>query len=516
MNQRYRWLFIAATTAACSAAHAAHPGRDFEVVPGGGHPGCEQVDARACVGLAIDAMGGRARLAGIATVQFDAVGHRAMAEQSYRQSPFITVYERDKVTMDFGGGRLARNYRLTMPMIDPDKVEIDGTVVATAQGGVRRGAKGDTPCSPADLDAVAEALALGPERLLLTAAAASDLHYAPPQWLRSTPHTVVEFDWHGTPVRVLLNGSNHLPDARQRTTTFRDYWFAWGDVDQRVYFDNWHIVDGMVIPTNRVEQRNGVPWTSTQRSGITFNGEVKAGTFTMDAKAAAASAASKGWDRPFSDKAKIELAPGIELYRGAWNTTLVRQDDGVLVLEAPIAPSYAQAVFAKARASFPGAAIKGVLTSSDSWPHVAGVREAVAERLPVYVLDLNQPLLARMVAAPHSLRPDRLQRSPAPPQWRVVHGRLQIGSGANRAVLYPLRGAATERQYMVYFPQHRLLYASDTLALLPDKSLYNPQLMHEVVQAVEREHLQVDTVFAMHQGPTPWKDVRRMVAQALK
>jgi hypothetical protein len=28
-----------------------------------------------------------------------------------------------------------------------------------------------------------------------------------------------------------------------------------------------------------------------------------------------------------------------------------------------------------------------------------------------------------------------------------------------------------------------------------------------VRQAVEREHLAVDTVYAMHQGPTPWKEV---------
>jgi hypothetical protein len=40
-----------------------------------------------------------------------------------------------------------------------------------------------------------------------------------------------------------------------------------------------------------------------------------------------------------------------------------------------------------------------------------------------------------------------------------------------------------------------------------DHSLYDPQLMHEVRQAVEREHLTVDTVYAMHQAPTAWKDV---------
>ena len=71
-------------------------------------------------------------------------------------------------------------------------------------------------------------------------------------------------------------------------------------------------------------------------------------------------------------------------------------------------------------------------------------------------------------------------------------------------VLYPLRGASTERQYMVYFPERRLLYASDTLVVNDDHTLYDPELFHEVVEAVEQEHLVVDTVYAMHQAPVPW------------
>jgi hypothetical protein len=196
----------------------------------------------------------------------------------------------------------------------------------------------------------------------------------------------------------------------------------------------------------------------------------------------------------------------------------------VLVLEAPISPHYVEGVLAKARSTFPGVPIKAVLSSSDSWPHMAGVREAVAEGLPVYILDLNQPLLDRLVAAPHRLQPDRCSPRRKPPQWHVVSGKQEIGSGANRVVIYPLRGASTERQYMVYFPQHKLLYASDTLALNADHTLYDPELMHEVVQAVAREHLEVNTVYAMHEGPTPgptwsvwstWRRNSRFDRQAL-
>jgi hypothetical protein len=150
-----------------------------------------------------------------------------------------------------------------------------------------------------------------------------------------------------------------------------------------------------------------------------------------------------------------------------------------------------------------------------------------------------------MMAAPHTIDPDALQMvkdgkgtnaaststpsgaagaSGAPvsstasgtPNWKIVSGKIEIGSDANRLELYPLRGASTERQYMVYFPQHHLLYASDTLALNDDGSLYDPELMHEVAQAVARENLQVETVFAMHQGPIPWTQVTAALEKAQK
>jgi hypothetical protein len=98
--------------------------------------------------------------------------------------------------------------------------------------------------------------------------------------------------------------------------------------------------------------------------------------------------------------------------------------------------------------------------------------------------------------------------------WKIVAGKEELGAGPNRMELYPIRGASTERQYMVYFPEHRLLYASDTLVINDDGSLYDPELMFEVKQAVERAKLKVDTVFAMHQTPVPWEKVVGLIEKA--
>jgi hypothetical protein len=489
-------LTIGAVAAPCMAAQA-QPGT----------PGCDGLAARECVALAQTAMGGAQKLADVHSVRLDVISHTTVMEQSYRQAPFYTAYERDKTTIDLAGARLRTEAHSVWPESDLGQGDTDNILIVTAHGGVYHGAQGDSPCSLADLDGTRATVALGPLRLLATALAAADLHYAAPQTVRGAPHAVLAFTWQGQPVRVLLNSFNHLPDAVETTWQPHDFWYFWGDVQERRYWDNWRYTHGITYPSSEIVERNGATWNSSQVLDVKFNGAIEEKDFAADPKAVAQSVAQKGWDRPFKAAQDTSLAAGIDLYSGSWNTTIVRQDDGVVILETPISALFTQGIFAEAARRYPGAKIKAVVTTSDSWPHVGGIRFDVARGMPIYVLDANVPLLDRLLAAPHRLAPDALQSAPRKPDWQVVTAKRVIGAGANRMELYPLRGASTERQYMVYFPAQRLLYASDTLVLNEDHSLYDPQLMHEVRQAVEREHLNVDTVYAMHQAPSAWKDV---------
>ena len=472
-------------------------------------------DAHRCVELAIAAMGGRNKLESIKSARLDILKSTLLTEQSYRQAPFITSYERDHVTLDLAGRRLLNAAHSFWPESDPKQFESDSLLIVTPAGGVTRSGNQDSPCSGATLDGAYQTLALGPARLLLTAAEAADLHTAPPETLRSTQHAVVAFTWNKIPVRILINSFNHLPDAVETTQQFRDFWYYWGDVTQRVYFDDWQLWGGVVYPTNQVIERNGLVWSSAQVFDLEWNVPLDEKQLTVDATAAQHSTESKGWNRfSLSVSDATPLAANVDLYPGAWNSTLVREPDGIVLLETPISSAFTEGIFAEARRKYPGVPIKAIISTSDSWPHVGGIRFDVAEGIPIYILDLNQPLLERMLAAPHTVSPDVLTSSPRRPDWRIVSGKTVVGSGANRMELYPLRGASTERQLMVYFPGHRLLYASDTLVINDDHSLYDPELMREVVVAVEREHLAVDTVFAMHQVPIPWTQAVELVHKA--
>jgi hypothetical protein len=478
-------------------------------------PGCAHASAKQCVDLALEAMGGRERLQQLKSVRLQTIGHTLLTEQSYRQAPFITSYERGQTTLDLANQRMLTEAKVTWPESDPNQADSDITLVVGPAGGVYRGKDEDSPCSLADLDSAGQALALGPARLLLTASDAPDLHFEAPETLRSTPHSVVVFTWKRIPVRVLLNQFNHLPDAVETTQEFHDFWYFWGDVRQRIYFDNFELFHGITYPTNSVEERNDIVWSSTQALNVEFNVHTDDKTFAMNDEVAKKSATSPGWNHPFSTTQAVALAPGVDLFPGAWNSTVVRQPDGIVILEAPISGLYMQGVIEQAKKLYPGLPIKAVLSTSDSWPHTGGVRVAVAQGLPVYILDLNRSLLDKMMTAPHKLDPDALENAKKPhADWKIVSEKQEIGAGANRVELYPLRGASTERQYMVYFPEHRLLYASDTVVLNDDGSLYDPELTWEVAQAVKREGLKVDRVFAMHQAPVSWEQVVALISKA--
>ena len=295
------------------------------------NPGCAEKSAKQCVDVALEAMGGRERLQQVKNVRLQNIGHTLLVEQSYRQAPFITSYERDQTTVDLVNQRIRMEEKMTWPESNANKADSELLLIVGREGGVYHSKKGDSPCSLGNLDAAHEMLNLGPERLLLAASDAADLHFEAPETLRATSHVVVAFTKEKIPVRVLLNSFNHLPDAVETTQQFRDFWYYWGDVKQRVYFDNWELVQGITYPTNRITERNGVIWNSKQSLNVEFNVAIDEKDFEMDPQAAKQSAASPGWNFPFHLAKDVTLAPGVTLFPGAWNSTIVKQADGIVI-----------------------------------------------------------------------------------------------------------------------------------------------------------------------------------------
>jgi hypothetical protein len=469
-------------------------------------------DPRALVRTAIDRMGGEPLLRGIRSVRFTSAGYRNMLEQSERpEGPWIPSIELTTEEWDLTGGRWNA-------ITDTRAGEFTFTQRQTVADGIA-GRAFDGRWSPGQrtlVTSVEQRFAWSPFRAVLAALDAPDLHAEADRLFQGVPHHVVTWTASDGPIRVLLNAHTGYVTAVETVRAYPDdlYWQVWGDIATRVMFSYWSIeAGGIRVPRQWDVERNGLLESTLTMQSIELNPTLAADAFNIPAETRAAytANAAQTLDRPaFGSKSRPskELAPGVVEIPSNWDVTLVRQDDGIVVIEAPISAAYSASVIEEAGKRFPGIPVKAVISTSDSWPHFGGVREYVARGIPVYILDLNRPVLSRAVAAPHTIHPDALASKPRRADFRIVSGKVVVGSGVNRLELFPVRGETGERMMAVYFPQHRILYGSD---LVQWGRGGPPEYVSELVDLAARERLNVETVFAMHADPSPWTRVTEAV-----
>ena len=463
--------------------------------------------AHALVRAALDGMGGEAAMRAIATLRLEGYGSRNLLEQSERpDGPWIPQRMTVTEAWDLRGGR----WRATNENQVADATYTEKDVLA---GGVAARAFGERWLPAPDLAREGEErTALLPHVALLDALDAPDLHALDDVPLQGLSQHVVAYTWRGRQVRVLLNPYTGLPTAAEIDSAYPDdvFWGVWGDVTTRLSYSFWDLLPGGIhYPLQWDLERRGLPDRTLLITRLALNPALPDGTFSLpeDVRRRYADAVAHGLDDPAlgsPSRPAVTLAEGVVYVPGRWGVTLVRQDDGVVVLDAPISGGYSRKVMAEAARRFPGLPIKAVVTTSDAWPHFGGVREYVSAGVPVYLLDLNVPQIQRALDRRHTRHPDTLERRPRAPVLHVVAGRTIVGAGSNRIELYPIRSETGERMMMAYLPERRLLYASDLVQLARNGP---PQYVSELVWAAEREGLKVDRLFAMHTDPTDWSRI---------
>ena len=468
--------------------------------------GASSESATGLIRIALQAMGGEAKLRAIRTLRTEGIGYRNALEQSERpDGPYIVEFQKVTELRDLQSKQLRRttsNQTATYEYTETTIVS-DGAVASAFNGG---------RLSPGQPGAE-EWLMLAPERLLINALEASGLRGEPDVTLQNVPHHVLSFRWDNTPARLFLNQHTGLPTALEITRPYAyDYLSVWGDVTTRIYYSFWTLKEGGIrYPLQWNIEQNGMPSRELFLTKVEFNASLAPDSFTIPDEVKAAyrrRLEAQGQDlrlgRP--DQPIREIVGGVVQIPGNFNTAIIRQDDGLIILEAPVSSAYSIKVIEEAARRFPNLPIKAAISTSDAWPHIGGVREYVARGIPVYVLDVNQPILKRLLEAPHRARPDMQAQHPRRPDFRVVSDRVVVGKGTNRMVVYPIRTETGERMMMVYFPEHRLLYASD-LAQPFNNGDWIPQYLSELNDAVRRENLSVERAFAMHMTPIGWSDL---------
>ena len=502
-------VFVVAVCFASSLASSLSAGQAIPAIP---------ATATAAIAAAIESIGGEKRLTSVGGIKIETIGHEWALEQSERpDGPWLAHYVQRTELRDAAGQRLRRQTQTrdwNFSKWSPDPAVT--TIIAKGAAGHMVGPRW-RPGNAGDLQDAADAFALSPERLLLTARDASDLKLGPRKTLQGVANHSVTFTWQKRPVTLYLNSWTNRPTMLQ---VVRDDQFGiWGDVTEQRWYSWWDLQKGLWYPRQVTTEWNGQPFRDTSVTDLVLDAPLTDSDFEIPAETVTAFAAVK--DRPVGlatltlDEAKaIDVAPDVVLLAGAWNVLLVRQPDGIVVFEGPISSKYSEAVIAAAQKKFRGAQVKAVVTTSDAWPHIGGMREYVARKIPVYALDLNVPILDRLVQSLRSTAPDALSTRPAAPLWRPVSKLTTIGTGELRIQLIPVRGEMGERMMVAYLPGQKLAYSSDLIQRNRTAGFFMPGMIAEVTHALTRENVgEPSRVVGMHLTPTPWSEVLAAVRE---
>lgn len=471
----------------------------------------DSTDPRQLLNASINAMGGMDKLRAIRSIHTRSVGHIYLLEQSERpDGPWYVVYRKTEEWRDVENAGLRRTYEQTG--VDEEA----GTDIVARGVSVSDNGNGFAP-NPGNIPPTDELLAMGPERILLNALSAHDLTYGGTKLLQGVPHAIVEFIWKDSPVKIYINRNTNLITMTDvvRARPTEQFWGIWGNFSEQNYYSYWNLQKGEIRYPQQVDSfYNGQPLRTDTILSMEINTDPPKNAFAISdeiRKSFAAAPTTSFPEMPLGrpDRPPVDIAPGFTVVRGNWNVTFVKQDDGIVIIEAPISSDYSAKVIAEAKKRFPNEKIKAVISTSDAFPHFGGLREYVAAGIPAYILDLNRPIVQRLIEANYRTLPDSLEKSRArrDSKFNIVSKKTVIGSGSNQLVLYPIRSESGERMIMIYVPQLKVLYGADLIQPLPKGGFFMPQYISELRDAVRRENLDVERVFAIHSPPFDWKKV---------
>jgi hypothetical protein len=474
----------------------------------------------------MDALGGEEKLRAIHAIEIKGIGVLNELEQSERpEGPWLPSFIQSDEVLDFAQFRMrTTTQNRTLNFTGWDNAAWSNPAINLTSGGVAvRTAQGKFAPNPQTWAADdEETLALDPLHVLINALDAADVRTAPDVQLHGFAQHVIAFTWKGEQVRIFVSAYSHMPTSVEVTRArLNDYFQGpWGDVTIRTSFATWSLDrSGVRYPREWSKELNGQPLSTYTANEIKFNPPINEEDFAIpeDVRKAAIASVHDLDEIPVvsTSRPPVDVAPGIVYVQGGWSVSEIRQPDGIIILEAVISSGYSAKIIEDAQKRFPGLPIKAVITTSDSWPHLGGIREYAARGIPIYALDLNRPILTRMMNAPHTMHPDALAKNPRAPKFTFVSQRTILGSGENRLEIVPFRTVTGERQMMVYFPAAKVVYTSDLFALSRDGSLYLPQMAQEAVDAITRENLDVDRVYGMHYNPIPFQQLRDALTKFL-
>ena len=193
---------------------------------------------------------------------------------------------------------------------------------------------------------------------------------------------------------------------------------------------------------------------------------------------------------------------------GNYNSLVVEQPAGLIVVEAPVSSARMRAVFDTLASRFPAKPVRLVVATHHHYDHSGGVREVLARNVPLIVHERNGTFFVSVGKMKKSIAPDRLS-SGGRFAVQTLRDTMTIGTGAGRVQLFAMPSVHVAGLLAAYVPASQVLFTSDVVNPQPMPAALPPAGSKELVAFGEQRALTIKSYAGGHGRVVGWDELQR-------
>jgi glyoxylase-like metal-dependent hydrolase (beta-lactamase superfamily II) len=262
--------------------------------------------------------------------------------------------------------------------------------------------------------------------------------------------------------------------------------------------------DGLMYPTEIVQERAGWPVFKAQILGAFPNPAKLAQLMTPPAPAAGAPAGGPPPGAAPAPTTSEQLAPGVFRIKGAYNSMAVEFADYVVLVEpGPQNEARALAGIAETKRLFPNKPIRYGVITHHHIDHTGGIAAVASEGITIVTPEVNVPFLTKALTAPRTYAPDALSKSGKKPLIEGFKGDKRVFQDATRTLeIHVIKGLPHADGLVIgWLPKEKILVYADMFNFQPaDKPVADPPVIGTRVfyENIQRLGLDPVSILSIH------------------
>lgn len=201
---------------------------------------------------------------------------------------------------------------------------------------------------------------------------------------------------------------------------------------------------------------------------------------------------------------------------GTHHSVAVEFKDYAVLVECPLNDDRALAVIDAVKKAIPNKPIRYVVNTHHHFDHLGGVRACVAEGATILTATENKPYYEKLWALPHTIKPDRLAKSPKKRVIETVAEKRVLTDGTQTVELYHLQGTNHADTMLIgYLPKAKVLIEADVYNPAPPNAPPGPLVKESVnlYEQIMRLNLDVQQITPLHGRLVTIADLKKAIGE---